>query len=500
MRVVMLCLILLAWATPAARGDDEPPLVLVIVLDGLRPDYVTEDWMPTLHALGERGVFFERHHAAIPTVTRVNSPSLSTGSYPETHGLMGNSIYIPSVDPERSLNTSDYENLLKVREAEGKLLTATTIGEVLDDAVKTYLAISSGSSGSAYLLNPELNGAGLINVDLILPESLRARVESAVGRAPEETMPATPRVAWTVDAYIELGLKEIKPDVTFMWMTDPDHTAHATGIGDPVMVESLKGVDAQIARIVRAHEQLGIADRMNILVTSDHGFSTSTGGANVSLLLRQNGFAAGVHVAGDAIYVDGHDEDRIRAIVDLLCQQPTIGAIFTRGESANSVAGWVPGTFSFDVIHWQHARAGDILAFPNWDNEPNSAGFKGRTMTGGVAGHGSTSYWDVHNTLIAHGPAFKRGMRSEIASANPDVAPTVLKILGIDPPATMTGRALLEALEGGPDFAEVNAGESVVMSIAKPSADPAGLEPMVQYTDVEGRRYFTHAVRIAGPH
>ena len=51
---------------------------LLIVLDGLRPDYVTRELMPNLYALGQRGVVMNRHHAVYPTVTRVNASSIST--------------------------------------------------------------------------------------------------------------------------------------------------------------------------------------------------------------------------------------------------------------------------------------------------------------------------------------------------------------------------------------------------------------------------------------
>ena len=67
---------------------------LVMIVDGLRPDYVTTELMPRLTRLGQRGVFFQAHHAVFPTVTRVNSSSITTGAYPETHGLMS-TIYIP---------------------------------------------------------------------------------------------------------------------------------------------------------------------------------------------------------------------------------------------------------------------------------------------------------------------------------------------------------------------------------------------------------------------
>jgi arylsulfatase A-like enzyme len=54
----------------------------------------------------------------------------------------------------------------------------------------------------------------------------------------------------------------------------------------------------------------------------------------------------------------------------------------------------------------------------------------------------------VHNTLIASGPDFRRGETSAIPSANIDLAPTVLHILGIEPPHKFDGRILAEAMEG----------------------------------------------------
>ncbi len=472
-----------ALVPAAASAEDVPQQFLVIVVDGLRPDYITRETMPTLYRLGEQGVFFENHHSVIPTVTRVNAASFATGSYPETHGLMGNSVYFPSVDPQHALNTSDYENLKRIHEAEGRLLTATTIGEVLDAAGKQYLVISSGSTGSSYLLNPNLNGAGIINVDVILPDALRERVESKIGPAPADDIPSTARIAWTVDTYIQLALAEIHPDVTFLWMTDPDHTAHAKGIGAPETVASLRGVDEQIARIVKAHEDAGLADRINVLVTSDHGFSTHTGGINLALFLQQNGFASGVHVADGAIYVDGHDPARIEAIVVVLQQQRSIGPIFTHGDSARPFRGSVPGTLSFHAIHWQHDRSADIVVFPDWDDQLNPFGFAGQTASGGVAGHGSTGRADILNTFIAAGPSFKQGVRSKVPSGNTDLAPTLLGILGLERPSSMNGRPLTEALIGGSEPGHVAVSMRHVMG-----------DPIPGFGD--GRRLFFQALEV----
>src|SRR5712691_3172984 len=110
----------LMWSLLAApfivcTSAASPRRHLLIVVDGLRPDYVTADVMPNLTALGKRGVVFNRHHSVYPTVTRVNASSISTGAYPETHGLLGNTVYIPSANATRGLDTGERENLEAVQ-------------------------------------------------------------------------------------------------------------------------------------------------------------------------------------------------------------------------------------------------------------------------------------------------------------------------------------------------------------------------------------------------
>ena len=56
----------------------------------------------------------------------------------------------------------------------------------------------------------------------------------------------------------------------------------------------------------------------------------------------------------------------------------------------------------------------------------------------------------------ARGPSFKSNIRLETPSGNQDLAPTILKILGIDGDNGMDGRVLAEALVDGPDAADVD--------------------------------------------
>ena len=461
-RALLAALLLMAIGG-ASRAQVTPPhSQLVIVVDGLRPDYVTPEVMPRLSRLGERGIVFRAHHAVFPTVTRVNGSSFVTGAYPEAHGLLGNVIYSPKTDPRKPLDTGDRANLESVERAEGRLLTAPTLSEILAPSGKTLLAVSSGSSGSAYLLNHTVATGAIIHYDFVKPPSLLGRVTAALGPVPPHATPNDAQNEYAIDAYLKFGLGELHPDVTFMWLNDPDGTAHANGIGSEITTKSLRLVDAGIGRIEDTLRDRGLLDRVNIIVTSDHGFSTHTRELRLAALVDR--FAKSmpdgskdIVVAEGAIYLrSGPDPDRVSAIVTALQARPEVGAIFTRPRTSGSAQGSVPGTLSFDIVRWNHPRSGDILVSSNWSAEPNDAGFPGKTSDGNVAGHGSSSPYDIHNPLIAAGPDFLTHAVSEVPTGNVDIAPTVMYLLGLAPPSTMAGRIISEGLRNGPPIASVS--------------------------------------------
>src|SRR5262245_25168307 len=140
----LLALCLAYSGVVAATQSASSHRQLLIVVDGLRPDYVTSSVMPNLTALGRRGVVLARHHSVYPTVTRVNASSFSTGAYPESHGLMGNTVFFPSVDKTKFLDTADRDQLLAIARVETRLLTAPTLAESLQAAGRKMLVVSSG--------------------------------------------------------------------------------------------------------------------------------------------------------------------------------------------------------------------------------------------------------------------------------------------------------------------------------------------------------------------
>ena len=444
--------LLLALAAIITVKPDPTHKHLLLVLDGLRPDYVTSDVMPNLYALAQRGVTFTNHHAVYPTVTRVNASSISTGAYPERHGILGNSVFFPRVDARRFLDTGQRSDLERIQhDQDGVLLTAPTLGETLRAHGKKMLAVGAGTTGSVFLLNHTVSGGAIIHTDYALPAPLHERMIAELGSPPAEGHPNDARNSRAVNAFLKIGLPSVDPAVTVMWLSDPDTTAHALGMGHPTTIEALRRLDREVLHVQEGLRAAGLFDVYNIWVTSDHGFATYTGAPPVRALLEP--FAGTLPdgsprvVYGEtAIYVRDGNQRVVREIVRALQATTGIGAIFTRPDRRGSLVGSVEGTLSFEVARGGHARAGDILYSPDWTDAKNAHGIAGTSASNGVAGHSSSSPFEIHNTLIAAGPDLKQQATVSIPSGNVDFVPTFLQMLGLPVPASVQGRPLVEAL------------------------------------------------------
>ena len=94
-------------STAAHRGRGR--IVVLMVWDGLRPDFVTQRDTPNLFRMAREGVRFDRHHAIFPTLTMVNATALATGAPPGVNGLEGNVFYVPADTAPAVSNTLPFE-------------------------------------------------------------------------------------------------------------------------------------------------------------------------------------------------------------------------------------------------------------------------------------------------------------------------------------------------------------------------------------------------------
>lgn len=466
---------------------------LIVFFDGLRPDYITSEQMPNLYAFRQKSSVGKHHHSVFPTVTRVNSASYATGAYPGTHGILGNAVYFPEVNKNKSIGTS-HNDLSKVIAAISEpLLSAVTLGEVLQTAGERMMVFSSGTTGQAFLQNHKISGGAIINPSLILPDSFKAQVLADLGEVSTEGLKNQNRHKWVTDALLKYSLDIKAPLVSAIWFSDPDGAAHEQGIGSDEAVNAIKFVDAQFGRILEAIESRGLEEEYNIIISTDHGFVTHVGKEELSDFLIKEGLkkdkeSDDVILAEGSVYVKDHDPDKIEKVVTALHKQEWVGAIFTKARSEKSLKGWVEGTFSFEAAHFNHKRAGDILVAPNWNDEKNNKGFAGTDFSTGVAGHGGSSPYEIHIELMAAGPDFKRLKDTDLPTSNVDIAPTILGIYGLPVPPQMDGRVISEILNKPGE----SAGKMVQETLVSEVKYPWGVYRLTLYISVLGKyRYFT---------
>lgn len=435
------------------RMASERRPALLFVIDGLRPDYVTEELMPNVYALGQGGVWGERSYAALPALTRVNAPTISTGSYPRRHGMVGNSLFIPEVSSEPFSNGSASNLRMLDDETGGQMITAVSIGELLDEAGLEYFVTGSGGSGNSLLQNPRESGRGIWAANsngFFVPASDRDEAISLIGPIDSDT---TERTKWAAQSMIHNATERTPPDVTVMWINETDARGHEFGVGAPETLGAATHVDEHLGLVLEALDEAGL--EFNIFLTSDHGFTTNAGGFSAARVLRDAGLDDGVVVVSSSLYLNESAQQNLEAIVDAFRADGTVGTIYTRPGPDGVM---VPGTFSLELIGLDHERGPDVHVMPAWSDDENEFGRAGVTRRGGsnVATHGIDSPYDLKIPFVAAGPDIKAGLRLTNPTGNVDFAPTLLYLQGLVVPEEMDGRVICEIFEGGPDPASVH--------------------------------------------
>ena len=437
--------------------------VIMIVWDGMRPDFVSPEHTPTLSELGARGVIFRNHHSAYVTSTEVNAAVLATGAYPGVNGITGNNEFRPAVNPTNKIMTAE---LGVVRKADGaggnRFLTLPTVAESLHrQGRRTAVAGAKEVGLLADRLARADDSLGAVLFDgRTLPESMLGAITNLLGPFPPAAIPKARRDQWTTEALIGPLWGKEAPAFSVLWLSEPDASQHATGPGSQTSLAAIRSSDSNLRRVLDVLDRRGLREQTDIIVVSDHGFSTVFQIADVTAVLKTNGFAAvnqlspGGARTGDIVvvnnggtvflYVTGHDADLTAKAVHFLQTQPFCGVVLTREP--------VEGAFRLADARIDSPDAPDIVMSLCWQPDKSTNGTPGligastREYGVGKGTHSSLSLYDLHNTCVAAGPDFRPGFTDDLPTGNVDVAPTILWILGVAPEAKLSGRVLSEAL------------------------------------------------------
>jgi predicted AlkP superfamily pyrophosphatase or phosphodiesterase len=433
--------------------------VLVVVWDGMRPDFVTDQSTPILWKLAREGTTFRKHHAAYPSATMVNGTAMVTGVYPGNSGIIANYVYRPDIDPHHAVDVELSSVVEKGDELSGgKYITAPTIAELVQRAGARSLIAAAKTVG--LLLDRHPNDAGVNNSATLfagkaLPSAGLAEITEKLGPFPSAHLQ---RDSWTTKALMDVLWKDGVPAFSILWLGEPDLTEHQTAPGAPEALAAIKSADENLATVLSALDERKARGTTDVFVVSDHGFSTIRRSIDLRKILNEAGFAAttefnleprpgDIMLAGNGgsvlFYVTGHHTTVTRRLVEFLQQSDFAGVIFTKQA--------MEGAFGLEQANLQSDRAPDVVMAFRWDASKNQFGVPGMIdadwqRESGEGTHATLSRFDMHNLLIAAGPDFKRGETDDLPSGNVDLAPTILQILGIKPPQKMDGRILSEAM------------------------------------------------------
>jgi Type I phosphodiesterase / nucleotide pyrophosphatase len=251
--------------------------------------------------------------------------------------------------------------------------------------------------------------------DLVEPESMAQKINSAMPPVSKTAVADEQRDLYFARLTVEDALPAAKraadagrPALVVFWQHNPDLTQHLAGLGTLPAMEALSLCDNNLARIRAAIDALGISNRTDLIVVSDHGFAT----IKFRIVLSEMLVAAGIKKSRDStdvivapnggadlVYLSPTDfptpEQRravLQKIVNFAEAQEWCGPIFSR-ESATApeqpnrrgprrrratkpkpYLGWIDGTFSQRVVGlYNAARSPDlVISFreePDADNK-----------------------------------------------------------------------------------------------------------------------------------
>jgi len=403
---------------------------ILVVCDSLRADMIEPAVAPTLWALGKEATRYRGVRGVFPSVTRVTSASIATGCHPGRHGLLGNTMVIDEGRGLVCLSVGKPEFRERLRRATGRTLHRPTLAERLAGH-GGVIAMSNVSPGAAYFQDPDGFGhvyhrAGSFGPGLApVPDGEQLRIE--LGEAGDAAMTAR---------FCDEVLRERRPSLAVLWLSEPDHTGHHAPLGSPEHRAAIAAADGCVARVLAAaREQRAAGDDVLLLVCSDHGMETTARTIPLDALLVEAGLKAGPDSTDVVVAPNG-----TAAVLYRAASARTSVEDLARFVAAQDWAGRVLVGAELDAVGLG-ARAPVACAVTlRTEDAPNAFGVRGLgdivlnpsepTDYTGFGQHGGLGPNEQRPFLFAWGGRFPERACVDAPVCHVDLAPTILEHLG----------------------------------------------------------------------
>ena len=295
-RIVHRFLVLpLVLIVSALVGHAAP--VLMISIDGLKPEYITQAdahgmKIPYLRTLLANGTYADGVVGIWPTVTYPSHTTLITGVWPAEHGIDNNQIF----DPEQSFGGAWNWYASEIR--------VPTLWQVAHHAglrtASVGWPVSVGATDVDYLIPEYWRGASpsssanpddqLLMAALARPDTLIQQLNPAAGPYMNGNDTSIPGDEVKTRYTLEI-LRQFKPAFMTLHLSSLDDTQHAHGPFSPEACADLEALDGMVARL--AHQLFANSPNAVLVIVSDHGFEDISHYVNLVVPFIQAGLIQG---------------------------------------------------------------------------------------------------------------------------------------------------------------------------------------------------------------
>ena len=426
--------------------------VLMISIDGLKPEYITQAdahgmKIPYLRTLLSEGTYAEGVVGIWPTVTYPSHTTLVTGVWPAEHGIYNNLEFDPLQHYSGAWHW--YAPLIKVPTLwkvarQGGLRTASVGWPVSAGATDVDWLIpefwrSADPSGGSGTVNPEDR---LLIAAISRPATLLKDLEPKAGEymmGNETTIGGDEiKTRYTVEI-----LRRLKPGFMTLHLSSLDDTQHGHGPFSAEACADLEALDGMVERLTKA--AVAADPTAVVVLVSDHGFMTITHLVNLYIPFLQAGLVQGtINPATKAPVITGwkaepwgaggmaaimlkdandHEtEQQVKALLDKLAADPENGIAQVLGRAAMKVRGTFPDAAFLVVLKPGYyvgtATSGEMVTVI-----PTSRGSHGF----------SPEYPEMRASFFAVGAGIAHHRNLGVVDMR-QIAPTVAKILTVPMP------------------------------------------------------------------
>jgi phosphonoacetate hydrolase len=354
--------------------------VIILMVDGLGTDYYAETAMPVLKRWAADGIYAPVQ-AVMPTVTNANNVGICCGSWPESHGTVGNSWLDETTGLEEYMESS-----------------ALVLQPMIFERAQRYGVRSALLTSKKKTVT--LMGRG-VEIAMAAEEPSPEWVER-LGEAP----PIYSREInyWLLQAAIDVLRKQ--PEIGLLFVHTTDYPMHTWPPHAPESHEHLSELDRLLGEAEAA------APDAAFLVTADHGMNYKTRCIDLEKALSARGAPIRIAISaerdkylrhhkgyGGTAWVHLNAPEDERKIATALRAIDGVEQVMTRAEAAKT-------------LHLKADRIGDLVVLGDKGTVFGHLDAEVEILPAGYRNHGSLYELDVplvlHNAHSAPGADYFR--------------------------------------------------------------------------------------------